>query len=88
MKVTVELADPLHKFAGMEGLVVELPHNATGVELLSVLNRQFAEVSTMNRLLVPGRAILFVNGEYADLETGLRDSDKARIVPYICCCHP
>ncbi len=88
MKVTVALADPLDKFAGMDGLVVELTHNATGVELLHVLNRQFSELSTMNRLSVPGRALLFVNEEYADLKTGLGDSDKARIVPDICCCHP
>ena len=88
MKVTVELANPLDTFAGVGRLAIELPHNAGGVELIRLLNRQFAASSVMSRLLVPGRAILFVNQEYADPETALRDSDYVRIVPYISCCHP
>jgi len=88
MKIRVELANPLDKFAGGDRLTVELPTNATGVELICLLNKRFAEVSAMSRLLVPGRTILFVNKEYVGLETALEDSDVVRIVPYISCCHP
>lgn len=88
MKVTVELANPLDEFAGVDRLLVEVPNKATGAELIRLLNKQYAEVLAVNRLLVPGRVILFVGREYVDLETALKDSDIVRIVPYISCCHP
>ena len=88
MQITVELAAPLDKFAGVDRLTVELPEQATGTVLVRWLERHFEDMPAAARLLNIGRAMLFIESEYILPETSLKNGAHVRIVPYIPCCHP
>jgi molybdopterin converting factor small subunit len=81
MRVTVKLISPLSIMAGRrEPFIVELPENATGMELIRILSNQVKGPLLIHRAVLAGGMMLLVNETYTTPDAALKEGDRVSAV--------